>query len=266
MRARQRKRRLRVDRRGEPFASVQPPAAVFLARDGFGAGDIRTAGVLRHPLPADPELLRIAAQEMRQCAFDQFLVLGGLDRGDGAVGHRQRARVELARAMEQIHHRELMHARVRAVRRFVTRRDDAVLRRQRLRGDPCRREFETVDAFAPRIPLRQLRFAAFAQRADRPRGGGEFAEFGQVVFDGAEHGRRQHAAQIGTQHAVVEILVAQNRRGLQKGHRVLPWIYAKATQAPAARQAVSGRPVFCADSRASPNPARRSRSARVRSR
>ena len=56
LRPRQRQRHLRGDRRGEPLAAVQAPAAVAVLHGArLGAADVGAAGGLGHPLAAGPE-------------------------------------------------------------------------------------------------------------------------------------------------------------------------------------------------------------------
>src|SRR5206468_5030268 len=43
----------------------------------------------------------------------------------------------------------------------------------------------------------------------------------EVTLDRAEHGRRQHAAQVRAQYTIVQILIAQHRGSLQKGHETV---------------------------------------------
>jgi hypothetical protein len=159
---------------------------------------------------------------MRQRPLDQARVAGRLERDCSAVGHRQRAGVELAGTMEQVYHCKLVHARRGGVRRFVAGGDQAIACGDRLRRRPRRRQLDAVDAFAPRTPLRQARLGRFASARKGPGVCRIFAEIGQVALDRSMRRRRQHAAQVRAQDAVVEVLVAQYRRRLHKAHRGIP--------------------------------------------
>jgi hypothetical protein len=227
LRPRQRERGLRIDRRREPFAPVQAPASVFLARDGFARRYVGPACGLGHPLSADPLLGRVAAEEMRQRAFDQACIPRRLQRDRGAVGHRQRAGVELAGTMEQVHHCKLVHARGVRVQRFVAGRDQAIARRDRLCCFPRRSQLDAIDALAPGRPMRQSRLGGRPSACQRPGSGSEFAQVGQVAFDRGMRRGRQDPAQVRAQYAIVDVLVAQYRRGLGETHGTFPQCAAK---------------------------------------
>jgi hypothetical protein len=106
--ARERQRHLRRRGAREPLLAVQSPAAVGVrTRDRLRAADVRPAGRLRHPLAAGPERSGIAARQARHRALDQRVVGRREQRARGAVGHRERARVDVRDRVEQVDEREL---------------------------------------------------------------------------------------------------------------------------------------------------------------
>ena len=127
-------------------------------RDGLALRDVGAAGALGHPLAARPHRRRIARREQRDVADrSSALVAAREQRARRAVGHRERARVDVERRAEHVDDRELMRARVRAEPRLVAGRDHAVPRGEHLRLAPQRRDLDPIDAIAPRIPLGQHR-------------------------------------------------------------------------------------------------------------
>ena len=222
-RARERQRHVGHDCRGEPLAPVQAPAAVLVAaRDRLGAADVRAARGLGHPLPRGPELGRVARHEVRHRALDQALVARIEQRARGTVGHRERARVELARRREEVHERELVQAGVRAELRLVAGRDESVARSDRGRRAPERAQLDAVDAVAPRVERHQPRFLAQCAHLRRPPVlRGRFAELVEAGLDGGERVGRKRAAQQGAQHAIGAVLVVELGRRLREAHVLL---------------------------------------------
>ena len=154
---RERQRHLRADGRREPLAAVEPP--------GVAVGD---GTVCERPTSEPPVVSvihcplvhaqrRVPRREPRQRAFDEALVSGVQQRAGRAVGHRERAGVDVGRRVEQVDLGELGDARVTAVRRLVARRDQPVAHGEALGLAPERRHFEFVHAIAPGIPLRERR-------------------------------------------------------------------------------------------------------------
>ena len=126
---RERERHLRRRGAGEPLRAVQTPSIPVAPRDGLADRDVGAAGALGHPLPARPRARRIAAEEAREGALDELAVAVDGERLRGAVGHRERAGVDLGRPVEEVRQRELMNARELAVLPLVRRGDDALLGR-----------------------------------------------------------------------------------------------------------------------------------------
>ena len=79
----------------------------------------------------------------------------GLQAADGAVGHGERAGVDVRRRVEQVDLQELRDSGVSAERPVVAGRDEPVLRRETLCLAPERSDHDLVDATAPGVPLRE---------------------------------------------------------------------------------------------------------------
>jgi len=115
--------------------------------------------------------------------------------------------------MEQVSQGKLVDAVETTVFALVCRRHNAMFGRQPLRLPPQRRHFNLVDAVAPRIPLGQHRFVEPVGELHLVQfTSGQFAHFTQGRFDFGQYGRRQRPPQIGAQHAVVVVLIAQTGR------------------------------------------------------
>ena len=217
--ARQRQRHLRRDGRGEPLAAVQPPGAGFIARHGFTQAHVGAAGGFGHPLAAGPEQTRIAAGEVRHGARDEPVVARCHQRLGGAIGHGERATVDVGRRRKQIGQRKLMHARKFAVPPFVRDGDQTLLCGKAFRRAPQRRHIDAVDAVTPRIPrhmhgftgaIRQLKSIQFAAR--------EFTHVREGRLNLVQHVWRQRACKIRAQHTIGIILIAKLGRRLHEGH------------------------------------------------
>ena len=209
---RERERHLRGDRRGEPLATVQPPGRAVLHGARLGTADVRSAGGLGHPLPAGPERRGIARGQVRHGARDQRLVARLEQRARRAVGHRERAGVDVRRRMEEIHLRELLDARVAPVGALVGRRDEAVAQREPLGLAPQRRHLDRVDPVAPGVPLHEARLVEpVGELQPVELAAGDGAELVELGLEVAQHVGRQHAPQPAAEQRVVAVLVAEFR-------------------------------------------------------
>jgi hypothetical protein len=74
-----------------------------------------------------------------------------------AIGHGERAGVDVGRRVEEVNLCELLDPGQVAVAPFVGGRDQPVLECETLRLAPQRRELDGVDAVAPGVPLREPR-------------------------------------------------------------------------------------------------------------
>ena len=217
--ARERERHLRGGRGGEPLRAVQPQALAVGARDRLGEPDVGAAGALGHPLARRPGAVGIAAGEARDRALDQRAVAVGEQRPRRAVGHRQRAGVDVGRRVEQVDERELVHARERAVRALVGGRDQPVLGGDARCLAPERRDLDAIDALAPGIPLREHRLVEAVRELQLvQRSARELAHLIERRLDRAPHIVRQRAREIRTQHAIAAILVVERGRILKERH------------------------------------------------
>src|SRR5579885_772945 len=157
---------------------------------------------------------------MRHDALDEGLVARSDERAGRAVGHRERATVDVGRGREEVCERALMNARVRAVPSLVSRGDDAKLRGEAFGDAPERRDFDAVNALAPRVPLRQARLAeAVFELRPVQLAAREFAHLDERRLDLAESVRRERAPKVRAERAVVFVLVAESRWLLAEGHR-----------------------------------------------
>ena len=205
-------------RRGEPLAAVERPAAVA-GRLGAGerGADVGPAGELGHPLPAGPEPLRVPAGEPRHGPLDQRGVARVEQRPRGAVGHGQRAGVDVGGRVEQVDQGELVDPRPAAVGLLVGERGQPEADGEGLRVPPQRRRRDPVDPVAPGVPGDEHRFVApLGQLAGVQVPAGQLPELVQLGLDPAQHLRRHQPAQEGAQHGVVAVLVAEPRRGLDE--------------------------------------------------
>ena len=147
--------------RCEPLPAIEPPAAIgALPRLRERPADVRAAGGLGHPLAAGPEAFRIPRREAGQCAIGQTGISGVQKRTGGAVSHGQRARVDVAGGMKQVHERELQEPFMAAHGvLFVSGGYQAMFRRNIPRAMPERRDLHRVDPVAPGIPAHKARLA-----------------------------------------------------------------------------------------------------------
>ena len=150
--AAERERHLGGGRRGEPLGAVQGPATVVPARDRLRQADVGAAGALGHPLARGPRPGRIARQQAGQGALGELAVAALDQRAGGAVGHRQRAGVDVERGAQHVDQGELVDARVRAEAVLVAGGDQAVAGGEPGRLLPQRADLDVIDAAAPRIP------------------------------------------------------------------------------------------------------------------
>jgi hypothetical protein len=186
--------------------------ALVLDRDRLALAHVGAAGGLRHPLSARPEACGIARGEARDRAIDQRLVARSEQRARGAVGHRERARVDVARGAEQIRERELVQSRVRAERGLVRRGDHAVLGHELRAALPERRHDDLVDALAPRRPLHELRIAqAILGLHAQELGRRELAHLAQARRDARAHVARRRTREEAPERSVRVVLVREGR-------------------------------------------------------
>ena len=118
-----------------------------------------------------------------------------------------------------MYQRELHDPRVLAERRFVGQRDEPFARRDRLGAPPQRRHRDAIDAVAPGVPLLEhwlepalglLHLCELAR--------GERAHALERRLRECELFFRKRACEVALQHAIVRILVAEARRGLDEAH------------------------------------------------
>ncbi len=147
--------------------SRQPPVVGRRARHGLGEADVGAAGALGHPLAAGPEALRVAGGQARHGALDQRPLAAREEGVRGAVGHRQRAAIDVGRGGEEVDERELVEAREPAVAPLVGRRDHAALGGEPLGAAPERRHLDLVDALAPGAPSGSAAARSAGRRAAR---------------------------------------------------------------------------------------------------
>jgi hypothetical protein len=208
---RERERHLRGGRRREPFGAVK--AILLPARHGtrhaLADRHVGSPGALRHPLTARPRLGGIAACKERDGAVDERLVSEREERLRGPVGHRERAGVDAARALEKVREGELMNPRVLAVLPLVGRRDDALLRGDLRHLAPVRHHLDVIHAPSPRVPLNELRLVrAPGKEAGVEVPSGTLAQVAQLGLDLGAHVRGELAVEIAPEHAVGCELVA----------------------------------------------------------
>ena len=122
---RQRERHLRGDGRGEPLGAVEPPAVAVARRASSErpTSEPPVRSVIHWPLVQI--VGGIARGEVRQRALDRRAVAGLEQRARGAVGHGERAGVDVGGRVEEVDERELVDARVRAEPALVGGRDQA---------------------------------------------------------------------------------------------------------------------------------------------
>jgi hypothetical protein len=154
-------------------------------------------------------------------ALDQRLVLRRNERARCAVGHRERARVDVPRAVDQVHERELVHARVSAVLALVRGADHALLGSDARGTLPQRRELDAIDAMAPGIPLLEARLVeALLDRLAIEVAAGELTDLVELRLDALQDIGRQRVSQVAPQDVVGRVLIPELRRGLIERHRV----------------------------------------------
>ncbi len=219
--ARSRKRQCHVaDHRGrEPLAPRQSPMPVaILPGLGFGVADVRATGQFRHPLAGKPECRDISGSQARNCVCDQCVVGGGLERGGGAIGHGQRAGVELAGDVMQVDTQELVATRVFPVACLVSCGDQAVAGGDFGAALPHRGGFDAVNAIADGIKAREDRLrwracAGFVPGVRRMR-----AQRIQIGIDFAAEVLRHVLRQPGLQDPIAAVLVFQDRHFRMRWH------------------------------------------------
>ncbi len=213
----ERERHVRVDRRGEPLAAVQPPAAVDPRARSF-----RVFETSEPPLVSVihcPEIQCCAGSRVSSCGSARSIscaIAGGLDRRRRAVAHRERAGVELAGAMKQVDERKLVHARTRAERWLVSGRDEAEARRDRLRGAPGAASARCGRRGCPRRPIAAVPAPRRGARARCARR----RPHCRRVPEGRIRSRRASPARVRDADMragrVIAILIAELRRGLHE--------------------------------------------------
>jgi hypothetical protein len=139
--ARERERHLRGGRGGEPLGAVEAPGAVGVPHRATVSVRPTSEPPVRSVIhwPEVHMLRRVAAEEVRERAVRSACVPVQRERARGAVGHRERAGVDVRRRVEEVHLRELVDPREGAVLALVGRRDEAVLRGERGGALPERR-------------------------------------------------------------------------------------------------------------------------------
>ena len=217
--ARQRERHLGGGGRAEPLRPEEPPASAVPPRDGLGAGHVRAPGALGHPLPARPRPGGIARGEPRHGAGDEGGVAGGEQRPRRAVGHGERAGVDVDRRLEHVDHRHLVQPGERPVPPLVRGGHEAVARRERRRLAPERGELDAVHAAPPRVPLHEarLRLALGLLQLEQPAPR-ELAELEQLRLDLPQGVGRQRAGEVLAEEGVGGVRVREPRRVLEEGH------------------------------------------------
>ncbi len=156
---RQRQGHLRGRRRREPLGSVKPPGVALEPGHGFARGHVGPPDTLGHPLTRGPGAGGVARGQARQRPGGEVGVSGDEEGLCRAVGHRERARGDARRGLEEVDERKLMEAREGAVLPFVWKGDEALLGRDPERLLPEARQLDPVDAASPGGPTRSGRGA-----------------------------------------------------------------------------------------------------------
>src|SRR5688572_2031814 len=156
---------------------------------------------------------------MRHCAIDKCLVTRTQQRPRRTVRHREGTTVNIRRWRKQICQCTLMHPGKAAMLLFVSNSHDAMLDRDPFSDTPQRRHFDLIDAIPPRVPLRQPRFIqAISELQVVKLTACEPAHLEERALDFAQHLSRQNAREVGTQHAIVFVLIAEFWRRLLEWH------------------------------------------------
>ena len=103
---------------------------------------------------------------------------------------------------------------------LVSRSHNAALCGHARRLLPQRRDLDGVDTVPPRIPRRELGLGAPPPPLEAEQAAsGKLAHMHELRLDGTSHVVGQSALEVGAQDAVGGVLIAENGRVLEKGHR-----------------------------------------------
>src|SRR5262249_30282489 len=129
------------------------------------------------------------------------------------VRHRQGARVDVGRGLEEGDEGHLHEARDRSIRTLVREGHEALLDRETRGRLPERRELEAGHAPPPRVPAREHRAdPAFGELLLVGRSARERAELVEVRLGRGEHVPRELPREVPAEHAVLAPLVAERGR------------------------------------------------------
>ncbi len=165
-------------------------------------------------------MLGITARQPWDGALDERAVRAREQRLGGAVGHGERARIDVRRWIEEVGERELVHARMLAVRLLVRRRDESMLDGKARRFPPERRHFDVVDAPPPSIPLRErglVRAVGELEPVEAPTG--KRPQRIERWFDRTEDVGRKRPQEVGPKHPIGRVLISELGRWLEERHR-----------------------------------------------
>jgi hypothetical protein len=173
--------------------------------------------VIHWPLVQKPR--GVAAGQPRNGALDQRRVAGIQQRACRAVGHGERAGVDVGGRREQVGQGELVDPREPAVLLFIGGGHDAALGGGALGLAPDARGIDPVDPLAPGIPLRQPRLLQPVLLLHPvPRPARQRPQLAELRLDLLQHVGGERGAQVAAQRRIVGVLVAQLWRRLTEGH------------------------------------------------